>query len=105
MNKFTNLPLTKPAEKTEFLDKITQILNKIVQKLQEKLLNKEIKCECANDEEICFDCLRFEAEIILADDFTLDNIDEQSLEMYSDLFEHELDKQVATIVTTHEENI
>jgi hypothetical protein len=105
MNKFINLPLTKTAEKTEFLDKITQLLNKIVQKLQEKLLNKEIKCECANDEEICFDCLRFEAETILADDFTLDNIDEQSLEMYSDLFEHELDRQIAAIVTTHEENI
>lgn len=105
MNKFANLPLTKSAEKTEFLNKITQILNEIVQNLQEKLLNKEIKCECANNEEICFDCLRFEAETILAEDFTLDDIDEQSLEMYSDLFEHELDKQIATIVTTHEETI
>lgn len=103
MNKFANLPLSKTAEKAAFLNKITQLLSKITQNLQEKLLNKEIKCECDNGEEICFDCLRFEAETIMADDFTLDDVDEQGLEMYSDLFEHELDKQIAKIVTDHKE--
>lgn len=105
MKTFNNIPLSKNAEDAGFLDKITLLLNKIMQNLEKKLLNKEIKCECEKQETICFDCLRFEAETILADDFTLDDLDEHSLETYSDLFEHELDKQVAELVNNYKENV
>lgn len=105
MSNFDKLHLTKYAETADLKGRIVDLLDKIVTVLNDKVVKKEIECECENGEEICFDCLRFEAETILADDFQLDDLDEHSLEMYSDLFEHELDKQVAKVVTNYKENI
>lgn len=105
MNNFDSLELSKFAQNSAMNDKISQVLSEIMHNLHEKLLKKEIRCECENNQDLCFDCLRFEAETMLAEDFQIPEMSEIDLENYSNLLDHELDTQVAKIVTDHEEKI
>ena len=74
-------------------EKLDQLHSQLITKIE----NNQLQCECEPPAPICFECLRNEAEIILADDFNV-NINEDNLENYANNFEDLLDKTIVSVL-------
>jgi hypothetical protein len=76
----------------------------IFDKMEDSLLSDmkagTLACDCDTEEHGCFDCVRSAAEDFLSgsDALDLENMEFDEMDSFSDDFEHELDKAVASVL-------
>lgn len=102
---FESLPLSYKLAQVGQKPDLCILLDSLFNVLNVRLKQGEVSCSCGKEDDGCFDCLRLEAEEILANELSLDGLEDEELEDFSDSFEKELDARIAKMVKLHKENV